>query len=101
MLGEQVLCTFSAARPATASGSARLHEWSELRLRTGAQRRLDDAVAGPDQGGEFGPRMHVQLLVNVHQMRRDRPLADEKAAGDLAIRKPVDHVADYFALAIT
>ena len=92
---------FSAAQSATASGSLRLHKWSELRLRTGPQRSLNDAVTGPDQGREFGPRMHVQLLVNVHQVRGDGPPADAKPVGDLPVRKPVDNVADYFALAVT
>jgi hypothetical protein len=78
-----------------------VYKGSELRLRAGAQPRLDNAVAGPHQGREFGPGVNVQLLVNIHQVRGDRPLADEKPVCDLAVGEPVDHIANDFALALT
>src|SRR6185437_9759584 len=82
-------------------GAVCVHKRSELRLRTGPQSRLDDAIAGPDQGRELGPGVYVQLLVNVHQVRGDGPRADTEPVGDLAVGEPVDDVAGDFALTVT
>src|SRR3569832_782054 len=76
----------------------RPHERPELRLRTRPQSRLDEAIGRAHERRELGARVHVQLLVDVDDVRGDGALADAEALGNLAVCEPVHDIAHDLAL---
>jgi len=78
-----------------------MHEWPVFLLRIAAQGSFDDAIRRADNRGQLGAGMDVQLLIDVHQVRGDGPIADAEPFGDLPIGKTMDNVADDLALAMT
>src|SRR6185312_6274723 len=78
-----------------------MDEWPIFLLRAAAQRRLDDAVRRAHDRGQFGPRVDVQLLIDIHKMRGYRSFADAEPFCDLPVGKTVDNVTDNLALPMT
>src|SRR5690606_2226524 len=68
---------------------------SGLRGAPGVHEPLADGLR---HGGAAG--VHVELLVDVLDVRVDRARADEEALGDLLLRVPGHHLAEHVALAL-
>src|SRR5690349_16421887 len=77
-----------------------MHKWAELLLAVASDSRFDNPVRRANDRGQLGAGVDVQLLVDVHEMRRHGAFADAEPVCDLTVRKTVDDVTDDLALAI-
>jgi len=77
-----------------------MHEWPVLLLALAPYGRFDEAVRRTNDRRQLGAGVDIQLLIDVHEMRRHCPFTDAKPLGDLTVGKPMDDITDDLALAM-